>query len=121
MQLYDNLFIDWLTGIGAALQSRLAPFILSDSGQQNDVQPRSIRVLTVPEYFAEFREKGENLAAFLGSSIIAKVGRRLYLIPITLIALQVTFNDAHGKNFVSKADYVENGPRAIIEMSASLL
>jgi actin-related protein 9 len=35
--------------------------------------------------------------------------------------IQATFNDAHGKNFVSKADYVEKGPRAIIEMSASLL
>lgn len=39
---------------------------------------------------------------------------------LTLI-LQATFNDAHGKNFVSKADYVDKGPRAIIEMSASLL
>jgi actin-related protein 9 len=60
-------------GIGVALQSRLAPFILSNPDQQNEVQTRSIRVLTVPEYFAEYRDKGENLAAFLGSSIIAKV------------------------------------------------
>lgn len=60
-------------GIGTALQSRLAPYILSNPDQQNDVQTRYIRVLTVPEYFAEYREKGENLAAFLGSSIVAKV------------------------------------------------
>lgn len=65
--------IDRFLGIGIALQSRLAPYILSDPGQQNDVQARSIRVLSVPEWFAEYREKGENLAAFLGSSIIAKV------------------------------------------------
>jgi actin-related protein 9 len=60
-------------GIGTALQSRLAPYILSNPDQQNEVQARSIRVLTVPDYFAEYREKGENLAAFLGSSIVAKV------------------------------------------------
>jgi hypothetical protein len=27
----------------------------------------------VPEYFAEYREKGDGLAAFLGTSIVAKV------------------------------------------------
>jgi len=108
--IWGGLFVtgeltNHVKGIGVALQSRLAPFILSNPDQQNDVQARYIRVLTVPEYFAEYRDKGENLAAFLGSSIVAKA----------------TFNDAHGKNFVSKADYVEKGPRAIIEMSASLL
>ncbi|KZP26634.1 actin-like ATPase domain-containing protein [Athelia psychrophila] len=96
---------NYVKGIGTALQSRLSPYILSNPDQQNDVQTRHIRVLAVPDYFAEFREKGENLAAFLGSSIVAKAA----------------FNDAHGKNFVSKADYVELGPRAIIEMSAALL
>ena len=40
---------------------------------------------------------------------------------MTYLDLQATFNDALGKNFVSKADYVEKGPKAIIEMSASLL
>lgn len=62
------------TGIGTALQSRVAPFVLSSPDTtQNDVQTKAIRVLTVPEYFAEYREKGENLAAFLGASIVAKV------------------------------------------------
>ena len=60
-------------GAGIALQSRLAPFILSNPDQHNDVQPRYIRVLTVPDYFAEYREKGDGLAAFLGTSMVAKV------------------------------------------------
>lgn len=62
-----------IAGIGTALQTRLQPFILGNPDQQNDVQPRSIRVLNVPEYFAEYREKGEGLAAFLGTSIVGKV------------------------------------------------
>lgn len=111
-----------VVGIGTAMQSRLAPYILSNPDQHNEVQTRSIRVLTVPEYFAEYREKGENLAAFLGSSIVAKVCLELGGdISLSNVVIQATFNDAHGKNFVSKADYVEKGPRAIIEMSASIL
>lgn len=62
-------------GIGPALQSRLSPFILGnpDMHMQNDVQPRAIRLVKVPEYFANFREMGDGLAAFLGSTIVAKV------------------------------------------------
>lgn len=41
---------------------------------QNDVQPKVIRLVKVPEYFANFRELGDGLAAFLGSTIVAKVG-----------------------------------------------
>jgi hypothetical protein len=51
----------------------LAPFILNNPDQHNDVQPRFVRVITVPDYFAEYREKGDGLAAFLGMSIVAKV------------------------------------------------
>lgn len=68
------------SGIGTALQSRLAPFILSNPDQQTDVQPRFIRVLTVPDYFAEYRDKGDGLAAFLGTSIVAKVCASLYFL-----------------------------------------
>ena len=60
-------------GLGAALQARLASFILSAPDQQNEVQPKSIRTFKIPEYFAEYREKGDGLASFLGSSIVAKV------------------------------------------------
>ena len=61
-------------GLGAALSGRLAPYILSAPDvANNEVQPRSIKTLKVPDYFAEYRDKGDGLAAFLGTSIIAKV------------------------------------------------
>ena len=41
--------------------------------QNNEVQARSIKTLRVPDYFAEYRDKGDGLAGFLGTSIIAKV------------------------------------------------
>jgi hypothetical protein len=41
----------------------------------NDLQPKSIRTLKIPDFYSEYREKGEGYAAFLGSSIVAKVGR----------------------------------------------
>ncbi|KAJ6504873.1 actin-related protein [Mycena vitilis] len=91
-------------GIGIALQSRLAPFIANPE-LQTDVQPRSLRVLNVPEYFPEYRDTGNGFAAFLGASITAKI----------------TFNDSMGKNFVSKADYTSKGPRSVIEMAPALL
>ncbi|PPQ66659.1 hypothetical protein CVT26_009413 [Gymnopilus dilepis] len=91
-------------GIGAALQSRVAPFIVSPD-VQSDVQPRSVRVLSVPEYYAEYRETGNSYAAFLGSSITAKI----------------IFGDSNGKNYVSKAEYTNKGPHSIIEMTPSLL
>ncbi|EGN96560.1 hypothetical protein SERLA73DRAFT_111155 [Serpula lacrymans var. lacrymans S7.3] len=108
--IWQGLFVtgdltNHVKGIGTALQSRLAPFILTNPDQLNEVQARVIRVLNVPEYFAEYREKGDGLAAFLGTSIVAKVA----------------FNDSQGKNFVTKSDYTEKGPKAIIEMSPTLL
>ncbi|KAK7687962.1 hypothetical protein QCA50_009181 [Cerrena zonata] len=47
-----------IKGMGQALQARLSPFILSAADQANEVQPRSIRVIRVPDYFAEYRDKG---------------------------------------------------------------
>lgn len=94
-----------IKGLGTALQARLQPFILSAADQANDVQPRSIRVIKVPDYFAEYRDKGDGLASFLGLSIVAKL----------------VFTDSSGKNFVSKADYVESGPKVILDMSPALL
>jgi actin-related protein 9 len=71
------------TGLPTALQSRLAPYILlnPDLHQHNEVQTRSIRIIAVPEYFAEYRDRGDGLAAFLGSCIVAKVGT---LIPLSV-------------------------------------
>ncbi|KAI6015988.1 actin family [Pisolithus microcarpus] len=107
--IWQGLFVtgdlgNRVKGIGIALQSRLSPYILSNPEQPTDVQPRSIRVASVPEYFAEFREKGDRLAAFLGTSIVAKI----------------IFNESQTKSFVSKLEYDEKGPHAIIEMSPAL-
>lgn len=92
-------------GIGIALRSRLSPYIVTNPELQSDVQPRAIHVLNLPEYYPEYRDTGEGYAAFLGSSIIAKL----------------IFHEMRDKSYVSKADYSQKGPRCIIEMSPSLL
>ncbi|KAJ3498007.1 hypothetical protein NLJ89_g10277 [Agrocybe chaxingu] len=91
-------------GIGIALQSRLAQFIMNPD-LNTDLQPRLIRVLNVPDYYAEYRETGNGYATFLGTSITAKI----------------IFSDPNGKNYVSKAEYTTKGPHSIIEMTPSLL
>ncbi|TFK89166.1 actin-like ATPase domain-containing protein [Polyporus arcularius HHB13444] len=109
--IWQGLFVtgeitNHIKGLGAALSGRLAPYILSAPDvQSNEVQPRHIKTLRVPDYFAEYRDKGDGLAAFLGTSIIAKLA----------------FNDSAGKNYVSKADYANKGPRTILGMSPTLL
>ncbi|EPQ56387.1 actin-like protein [Gloeophyllum trabeum ATCC 11539] len=108
--VWQGLFVTgelarYIKGMGTSLQSRLMSYILSQPDQHNDVQARHIRVLKIPEYFAEYREKGDGLASFLGAGIVAKIA----------------FHDPNGKNFVSKGEYAAKGPPAIIEMSASLL
>lgn len=45
-----------------------------DQHLMNEIQPKSIRTLKIPDFYSEYREKGEGYAAFLGSSIVAKVG-----------------------------------------------
>ncbi|KAI0044759.1 actin-like ATPase domain-containing protein [Auriscalpium vulgare] len=105
--IWNGLFVtgdvaSYVKGITAGLHSYLLPYVLSNPDQHNEVQARQIRTIKVPDYFAEFREKGDGLAAFLGTSIVAKI----------------TFHD--GKNFTTKADYAERGPKAVLEMSPSL-
>lgn len=64
------------TGLGAALQSRLSLYLATDrTGSEKPVpafQPNHVHAAKVPEYFAEFRNKGDLLAAFLGCGIVAK-------------------------------------------------
>ncbi|KXN81553.1 SWI/SNF and RSC complexes subunit arp9 [Leucoagaricus sp. SymC.cos] len=91
-------------GIGLALQSRLQPFLYSPEASM-DIQPRSTRLLGVPEYYAEYRETGNGLAGFLGTSITAKI----------------IFNESGGRNYVSKTEYANRGPRAILDMTPSLI
>ncbi|PCH44390.1 actin-like ATPase domain-containing protein [Wolfiporia cocos MD-104 SS10] len=108
--VWQGLFVtgdiaDHIKGLGAALQTRLTAFIIGNADpQHNEVQPRSIRTLKIPDYFAEYRDKGDGLASFLGTSIVAKI----------------TFNDSAGKNYVSKSEYASEGPKVILGMSPSL-
>lgn len=61
-------------GLGLALSARVSPYILSAPDVlNNEVQPRGVKTLRVPDYFAEYRDKGDGLAGFLGTSIVAKV------------------------------------------------
>ena len=117
------LIVLWDVGIGVAIQTRLTPYLLGNFELQSDVQPKQARVIHVPEYFSEYRERGDGLAAFLGASIVAKVSFHLNRSPwcSSFIHAQVIFSDPLGKNFVSKADYTSRGPRAVLEMSPSLL
>ncbi|KAH9888940.1 actin-like ATPase domain-containing protein [Cubamyces lactineus] len=109
--IWQGLFVtgaitNHIKGLGAALSARVSPYILSAPDPlNNEVQPRAVKTLRVPDYFAEYRDKGDGLAGFLGTSIIAKL----------------SFNDSGGKNYVSKADYVSRGPRVVLGMSPSLL
>ncbi|KAL1747892.1 actin family [Schizophyllum fasciatum] len=91
-------------GIGDGLRSRCQPFIVRED-LSTDVQPRSIHTIHIPEYYPEYRDSGDCYAAYLGSSITAKI----------------IFHDPHAKNFVSKSDYATYGPRVILESSTALL
>ncbi|KAI8974545.1 actin-like ATPase domain-containing protein [Trametes punicea] len=109
--IWQGLFVtgaitNHIKGLGAALSGRVSPYILSTpDALNNEVQPRTVKTLRVPDYFAEYRDKGDGLAGFLGTSIIAKLA----------------FNESGGKNYVSKADYASRGPRTVLGMSPSLL
>jgi actin-related protein 9 len=59
--------------LAPAIQARLSTAIATDRESEYQVQPKHIRILKVPDYFANHREKGEGTAAFLGACIVAKV------------------------------------------------
>ena len=63
------------TDLETALSFRLSPFATRDAETQwqPQGQPVSLNILKVPTYFAEFQERGDVLAAFLGACIGAKV------------------------------------------------
>ena len=73
-----RILIDNAVGIGMGpfFAVLLGRYIVQNPEQHltNEVQPKSIRTLKIPDFYSEYREKGEGYAAFLGSSIIAKVG-----------------------------------------------
>ncbi|KAF8328405.1 actin-like ATPase domain-containing protein [Cantharellus anzutake] len=102
-QLWDGIFLtgDMLKvkNLEAALSFRLTRFATHDAESQWQAQgqPATVSTLKFPAYFAEFQERSDVLAAFLGACIAAKL----------------IFTDSTGKNFVSKSDYAEHGPTAI--------
>jgi len=81
-----------------ALHSRLTPYLVKDPENQTQTQATNIRLLKLPEYFAEYRDLGTQIASFLGASIIAKM----------------TFTEtSSSKAFITKNDYSEKGPASI--------
>jgi hypothetical protein len=72
-----NLTDPWI-GLREALKQRLNTFLCTDRQQSETpvpgFQPMTAHPVTVPEYFAEFRDKGDLLSEFLGCGIVAKVG-----------------------------------------------
>ena len=118
-----------IIGMGPFFTVLLGRYIVQNPEQHimNEVQPKSIRTLKIPDFYSEYREKGEGYAAFLGSSIVAKVssptnnsGRRCSEDVFARI-LKVTFHESQSRSFVTKAEYGESGPSAIIGMSPALL
>jgi len=96
-----------LVALGAALQSYLQPFLSRDPAELGvgmngqpivTDQPKFSKAIKVPEYFANYRDTGDELASFLGANIVAKL----------------TFNDPTGR-FLTKNDYSAKGPSAIDE------
>ena len=62
------------TGMGPFFAVLLGRYVVQNPEQHtNEVQPKFVRTLKIPDFYSEYREKGEGYAAFLGSSIIAKV------------------------------------------------
>ncbi|KAK0546880.1 hypothetical protein OC846_005092 [Tilletia horrida] len=63
------------------------------------LQPRNVRALKVPDYFAEFKERTD-LAPFLGATIYTKV----------------TLGNPTGSTFISKESYNDRGPSAFFSV-----
>ncbi|WWC61897.1 uncharacterized protein I303_104483 [Kwoniella dejecticola CBS 10117] len=84
-----------------ALITYLSPYLLSSADLTSDCQPSKIRLLTIPEYFANFKNSTTELAPFLGGSLVGKVA----------------FLDSQGKHSITKVDYNLKGPAAIYDVS----
>ncbi|WRT66639.1 uncharacterized protein IL334_003598 [Kwoniella shivajii] len=87
--------------LSPSLVTYLAPYLLSSTDLTSDCQPGKIRLLNIPDYFANFKNSTSELAPFLGGSLVAKVA----------------FSDSQGKHAISKIDYNQKGPAAIYNVS----
>lgn len=56
-----------------ALLTYLAPLLLSSPDIPSDLQPAKARLLSIPEYFTNFKGVTNDEAPFLGACMVAKV------------------------------------------------
>ena len=118
-----------VAGMGPFFAVLLGRYIVQNPEQHaNEIQPKFVRALKIPDFYSEYREKGEGYAAFLGSSIVAKVGPFTNYLSrcfsddgCAFFFSKVTFHESLNKSLMSKAEYGESGPLAIIGMSPALL
>lgn len=87
-------------GVAAELVHALSAYVTNDAteaaqvvGEPNPLQPRTVRALKVPDYFAAFKERMD-LAGYLGATIYAKL----------------VFGDLSGRNYITKKQYSDGGP-----------
>ncbi|ORX35635.1 RNA polymerase II transcription factor [Kockovaella imperatae] len=80
-----------------AFVTYLSPLLLSSAEIPSDVQPAKARLLSIPDYFANFKGNSTDMAPFLGGSMVAKYA----------------FSDYAGKHCITKVDYNAKGPAAI--------
>lgn len=66
---------DYFVAFSPALVTHLSPYLLSSSDLPSDCQPSKMRLLSIPDYFANFKKTTTELAPFLGGTLVAKVSR----------------------------------------------
>jgi actin-related protein 9 len=70
-----------MIAFGQALLTYLSPFLLSSAEGASDLQPAKARLLSIPEYFTNFKKSTNELAPFLGGSMVGKVSHTLSPFP----------------------------------------
>jgi hypothetical protein len=59
--------------LSPALMTYLSPLLVSSNEIPTEVQPSRVRLLSIPEYFFNYKSATTDLAPFLGGCISAKV------------------------------------------------
>lgn len=100
-----------------ALSTYIAPLLLSSTEIPTDVQPSRARLLSIPDYFTNFKGVSNDEAPFLGACLVAKV----CVLFLSWICnweceadyVQIAFTEYAGKHYITKVDYNAKGPAAI--------
>ncbi|CAG8457169.1 4529_t:CDS:2 [Ambispora gerdemannii] len=99
--LWENIVLtggsSLIKGFRERLQKELDKYS-SVTANAGDSQYKEVKFIKIPEYVSDFKER-QDLAAFLGASMVAKL----------------VFGDP--KNFISKVDYNETGPTVVHTLS----